>query len=102
MISANDAAISAQHLEIVLVLNNETFRLGGKSMQRRPIGQYLIEGKRLSHVQLEKALQIQAARKGDRHPPFIGMILVWMGAIKEHDITIALAEQQRDRSRMRG
>ncbi len=71
-------------------------------MHRKPIGQYLIEEKRLNPVQLEKALQIQAARKGDRHPPFIGMILVWMGVIKEHDITIALAEQQRDRSRMRG
>ncbi len=69
-------------------------------MNMKKIGEYLIERNLISRAQLEQALETQAGRIEGGHMPLIGTILVEMGAVNEHDLNFALAEQERDRMRV--
>ncbi len=66
-------------------------------MEKKMIGQYLIEQKLVTPAQLERALAMQANQIVGGHMPLIGTILIEMGAVKEQDLAFALAEQERDR-----
>ncbi len=64
-------------------------------MDKKLIGQYLLENKLVSTDQLQRALELQALQLGT-NTPLIGTILVQMGALKEQDVTTALERQHQD------
>lgn len=64
-------------------------------MDKKLIGQYLIDNKLVSKDQLQRALELQALQLGT-NTPLIGTILVQMGALKEQDVTSALEQQHHD------
>lgn len=67
-------------------------------MERKLLGQYLMDEHRITQKQIENALAIQANSLQGGNTPLIGTILVSMGAADEQDVTSALKKQQRDRS----
>ncbi len=69
-------------------------------MDKKLLGQYLLDEKLISSDQLQKALQVQANSLSGGNTPLIGTVLVQMGAISEQDVTFALEKQQRDQMRM--
>ncbi len=69
-------------------------------MEKRPIGQYLVDDKLVSQDQLQKALEIQANALSGGNTPLIGTVLVQMGAVNEQDVTFELEKQERDRMRV--
>ncbi len=69
-------------------------------MEKKLIGQYLIEEKRITPAQLEKALGIQANQIVGGHMPLIGTVLIEMGALDEQNLAFTLAKQEHDRMRV--
>ncbi len=69
-------------------------------MEKKPIGQYLIDDKLVTQDQLQKALQIQGNSLSGGNTPLIGTVLVQMGAVREQDVTFELEKQERDRMRV--
>lgn len=69
-------------------------------MDKKLIGQYLIEEKRITPAQLEKALGIQGNQVDGGHMPLIGTVLIEMGALDEQTLAFSLARQERDRMRV--
>lgn len=69
-------------------------------MQKKFIGQYLIEDGKITRAQLERALATQANYFGNRHMPLIGTILIEMGAVTEADLNAALRRQETDRKNL--
>ncbi len=69
-------------------------------MDKKPLGQYLLDEKVINADQLQKALQVQANSLSGGSTPLIGTVLVQLGAAKEQDITFALEKQERDRMRL--
>lgn len=69
-------------------------------MDKKLIGQYLLEDKRITKEQLEKALGIQANQVSGGHMPLIGTVLIEMGALDEQNLAFSLARQERDRMRV--
>lgn len=69
-------------------------------MELKRIGEYLLEQHLVTQKQIDRALEIQAAKTTGGHSPLFGTILVEMGAVKDHDVTFALEHQERDRMRM--
>lgn len=69
-------------------------------MDKKLIGQYLLEDKRITPAQLEKALGIQENQVVGGHMPLIGTILIEMGALDEQNLAFSLARQERDRMRV--
>ncbi len=69
-------------------------------MDKKLIGQYLIEQKLIMPDQLEKGLEIQGSKTEGGHMPLIGTILIEMGAVNDQDLAFALAQQERDRMRV--
>ena len=70
-------------------------------MDKKLLGQYLLEEHKLSDAQIQKALEIQANSLHGGNTPLLGTLLVQMGMLKEQDVTEALERQTIDRSSMR-
>ena len=70
-------------------------------MERKLIGQYLLEDSKINETQIEKALEVQANSLHGGNTPLFGTLLVQMGAVREQDVTEALERQEIDRSRAR-
>lgn len=68
-------------------------------MEKKLIGQYLIDDKLISVDQLQKALETQASSLQGGVTPLIGTVLVEMGAVEEQDVTFELEKQERDSMR---
>ncbi len=68
-------------------------------MEKKLIGQYLVDDKLISKDQLQKALETQANTLSGGVTPLIGTVLVEMGALNEQDVTFELEKQERDRMR---
>ncbi len=66
-------------------------------VERKPLGQYLLQEQLINQQQLDRALQIQANAFSGANTPLIGTVLVQMGALHEQDVTAALEKQERDR-----
>ncbi len=69
-------------------------------MDKKMLGQYLVEDKLITNDQLEKALETQANSLSGGNTPLLGTVLVEMGAVKEQDVTFELEKQERDRMRL--
>ncbi len=69
-------------------------------MEKKMLGQYLLEDKLIDNSQLQKALETQANSLSGGNTPLLGTVLVQMGAVKEQDVTFELEKQERDRMRM--
>ncbi len=69
-------------------------------MDKKMLGQYLVEDKLITNDQLEKALETQANSLSGANTPLLGTVLVEMGAVKEQDVTFELEKQERDRMRL--
>ncbi len=69
-------------------------------MEIKRIGEYLMEQRKVTQQQIDRALETQASRLEGGHMPAIGTILVEMGLVTEHDIAFALERQERDRMRV--
>lgn len=69
-------------------------------MEKKPLGEYMIEDRLINRNQLEKALEMQANLLQGGTTPLIGTVLVQMGAAKEQDVTSELEKQERDRMRI--
>ncbi len=61
------------------------------------IGEYLIAAKKITPAQLQKALELQANSIQGGRMPLLGTFLVQAGVLDEHDLDLALAQQERDR-----
>ncbi|MGE5262863.1 MAG: hypothetical protein ACM3S0_05745 [Acidobacteriota bacterium] len=70
-------------------------------MDKKLLGQYLVEDNKLSDAQIQKALEIQANSLNGSNTPLLGTLLVRMGLIKEQDVTQALERQTHDRNDIR-
>ena len=70
-------------------------------MDKKLLGQYLVEDHKLSDAQIQKALEIQANSLNGANTPLLGTLLVRMGLIKEQDVTQALERQTHDRNDIR-
>lgn len=66
-------------------------------MDKKLIGQYLLDDSKISEEQLQRALELQALQLG-ANTPLIGTVLVQLGAIREQDVTDALKQQQAERA----
>lgn len=66
-------------------------------MTRRPIGEYLVAGKKISLQELEQALYIQSRRAQVGTKPMLGTVLLEMWRISEQDLRKALDEQMHER-----
>lgn len=69
-------------------------------MDKKLIGQYLVDENIVSPDQVQRALELQALQLSGSSTPLLGTILVQMGAAKEQDVTFALEHQERDRMRV--
>jgi len=69
-------------------------------MDKKLIGEYLIDSALITPEQLQQALELQAARTARGKMPLIGTILIEIGAVNAQDLVFALAEQERDRMRV--
>jgi hypothetical protein len=69
-------------------------------MEKKLLGQYLLEDKLISDGQLQKALETQANSLSGGNTPLLGTVLVQMGAVKEQDVTFELEKQERDSMRV--
>lgn len=67
-------------------------------MDKKLLGQYLMEDHKLSDAQINTALEIQANSLKGGNTPLLGTLLVRMGVIKEQDVTQALERQTHDRN----
>ncbi len=72
-----------------------------QSVQKKLLGQYLMDDHKISDGQIQKALEIQANSLQGGNTPLLGTVLVQMGAVKEQDVTQALQRQSDDRNSMR-
>jgi hypothetical protein len=70
-------------------------------MDKKLLGQYLLEEHKLSDAQIQQALEIQANSLHGGSTPLLGTLLVQMGMLKEQDVTEALERQTIDRSSLR-
>jgi type IV pilus assembly protein PilB len=70
------------------------------AIQKKPLGEYMIEENLITRPQLEKALALQAKQLQGGTMPLIGTVLIQIGAVKEQDVTFALERQERDRMRV--
>lgn len=70
-------------------------------MNKKLLGQYLMDEHKLSDAQIQKALEIQANSLHGGNLPLLGTVLVQMGVLKEQDVTQALERQTIDRNSMR-
>ncbi len=66
-------------------------------VQRKLIGEYLIEDGKITHDQLQEALETQANSMGGGRMPLIGTILVEGCGLNPRDLQAALERQERDR-----
>ena len=64
-------------------------------MQKRLFGEYLLDGKRVSPDQLQRALELQNLQPLGTSVP-VGTVLFQLGAIEQEDIASALERQQND------
>ncbi len=69
-------------------------------MDKKLIGEYLIDDDLITPEQLKQALELQAARMERGKMPLVGTILIEMGAVNAQDLAFTLAEQERDRMRI--
>jgi hypothetical protein len=70
-------------------------------MNKKLLGQYLMDEQKLSDAQIQKALEIQANSLQGGNTPLLGTLLVQLGMLKEQDVTEALEKQTNDRMSMR-
>ncbi|MCL4488059.1 MAG: hypothetical protein M1132_01390 [Chloroflexi bacterium] len=68
-------------------------------MDKKLIGEYLVEDHLINANQLEEALELQAVTLQGGTSPLLGTVLVQMGVVKEQDVTFALEKQERDEMR---
>lgn len=66
-------------------------------MDRKLIGQYLVDAHKVTDRQVENALELQAMSLQGGNTPLIGTVLVAMGVTDEQEVTAALERQARDR-----
>lgn len=69
-------------------------------MEKRRIGQYLMDENKLTPQQLEQALSNQERRAQVGAKPMLGTVLVEMGLVNQQDLAFALERQQRDYGRV--
>ncbi|MBI5035153.1 MAG: hypothetical protein HZB51_31900 [Chloroflexi bacterium] len=65
-------------------------------MDRKLLGEYLLDERSITQQQLERALQTQAMQNPAANPPLIGTILVEMGALNHDELKRVLDRQQQD------
>ncbi len=63
-------------------------------------GEYLVAEGKITPVQLQKALEIQANSIVGGHMPLIGTVLVQMKAVEERDLVKTLERQAADRNEL--
>ncbi len=69
--------------------------------ERKMIGEYLIEDRKIKAEQLQRALEIQADSMQGGRTPLLGTILVEvMHVVSARDLTATLERQERDRTGM--
>ncbi len=66
-------------------------------MDRKLLGQYLMDDHKITEQQIQNALELQAMSLQGGNTPLIGTVLVAMGVANEQDVTSALKRQERDR-----
>ncbi len=66
-------------------------------MDRKLLGQYLMDDHKVTERQIQNALELQAMSLHGGNTPLIGTVLVAMGVANEQDVTSALQRQERDR-----
>lgn len=66
-------------------------------MDRKLLGEYLMEDRKITERQVQNALELQAMSLQGGSTPLIGTVLVAMGVANEQDVTSALQRQERDR-----
>ncbi len=66
-------------------------------MDRKLLGQYLMDNHKVTERQIQNALELQAMSLQGGNTPLIGTVLVAMGVANEQDVTSALERQERDR-----
>ncbi len=66
-------------------------------MEKKLLGQYLLDDKLITQQQLERALEIQAQNVKGGHAPLLGTVLVEMGVIEERKLVPILKQQAQDR-----
>lgn len=69
-------------------------------MEKKLLGQYLVDARKLNDGQIQKALELQANSLMGGNTPLLGTVLVTMGLVNEQDVTEALQKQQADRAAM--
>lgn len=67
-------------------------------MDKKLIGQYLVDESKVSPDQVQRALELQALQLHGSNTPLLGTILIQMGAVQEQDISSALERQARDKA----
>lgn len=68
-------------------------------MEKRRIGEYLLDEKKITPQQLDQALSTQTRRSRIGAKPMLGTVLVEMGWINQNDLESALEQQQRQHGR---
>ncbi len=66
-------------------------------MDRKLLGQYLMDDHKVTEGQIQNALELQAMSLQGGNTPLIGTVLVAMGVANEQDVTSALKRQEHDR-----
>ncbi len=66
-------------------------------MEKKLIGEYLVADGKITHEQLQTALERQANSMSGGRMPLLGTVLVEMGAVQERELTAELEKQERDR-----
>jgi hypothetical protein len=66
-------------------------------MMHKPIGEYLVEERKITRDQLMQSLAMQANPVLGRSTPLLGTILVEMGALSQGELARALERQEADR-----
>ncbi len=67
-------------------------------MEKKRIGEYLVDAKLVTPEQLQRALDLQVLQLLDAKA-LLGSVLIQLGMIEEQDIAVALQQQQGDTTR---